>query len=65
MPLTDADALNPRFDYGDPRPATVMVRFGNGPDQSMPLAWAEHMLNDLASRHPATFKKLLASAALA
>jgi hypothetical protein len=43
----------------------VMVRFGPGNDQEMPLSWAENMLAGLAERQPRLFRDLLAEAALA
>jgi hypothetical protein len=43
----------------------VMVRFGPGNDQEMPLSWAESMLSALADRQPKLFRDLAAEAMLA
>lgn len=44
--------------------AEVRVSFGPRPSQSVPLAWAESMLTELATKQPNVFGKLLQAAAL-
>lgn len=42
-----------------------LVRYGDGPDDVLPLSWAEHMLASMARDDPKRFGKLLTDAALA
>lgn len=43
---------------------SVRVRFGPRVNQSVPLAWAEKMLTDLAKNRANVFRELLSAAAL-
>lgn len=43
---------------------TIYVKFGPRPNQEMPIAWAETMLTELASKHAAMFGKLLSEATI-
>lgn len=40
----------------------VRVRFGPGPDDSVPLSWAEQMLTKLHADNPSWFGKLIMAA---
>ncbi len=40
------------------------VRFGTGPDESVPHSWASRMLTQLAQEKPQVFGQLLKAAAL-
>lgn len=42
----------------------VRVRFGTGPDDSIPLSWAESMLTELQQNNRSVFGKLISKVAL-
>lgn len=54
---TDQDIWTPRMNGAEQ--AQVRVRFGDLPNQTMPLEWAEEMLRIVYAEHPGVFRAIL------